>query len=451
MVELMADAGQDAQLPTTLVDLLSISLISRQTAPYLSVKELRRLALTSKRLRELIYSASEPWIYLSLTGVKRAIIETAPIDVGGFSWRAERMDESLTEDDFYAGPLRGIFRSLQSKDVLGYVQTLVLDGLTVPADLVREILAEDRYHVRILSLRESRQLNTTKLQQILRYSVRPAREDGTPRLKALYVFGPKDTPKPTRTRVKQEATPSLGVMGGSSQLGGARVGADWNVRSSNELQADIPDDESKWYGCNGRVIKRPYSEWAETLQVCKGIITFDAVLCRGPRHDITKVSSQSFLQPTIATIALGPTGCESCHSCPEQPAVFGESADHTLPLLAPIPLHSATVRAAIRPEQHPEGTFPKLILRCEDCLRGRWCEQCNRWWCEDCYQEPVSRATLRTDLQQAEMREDLQRDGWASVSNAPTGTSVKVFSKLCVDHCLIGEMMHGAGSGGMWG
>jgi hypothetical protein len=54
-------------------------------------------------------------------------------------------------------------------------------------------------------------------------------------------------------------------------------------------------------------------------------------------------------------------------------------------------------------------------------------------------------------MQQLEMREDLQRNGWATVTNAPNGNSVKVFSKLCVEHCLVGEMMSGAGSNGMWG
>jgi len=29
--------------------------------------------------------------------------------------------------------------------------------------------------------------------------------------------------------------------------------------------------------------------------------------------------------------------------------------------------------------------------------------------------------------------------------------AVKVYSKLCVEHCLVSEMMSGAGSNGMWG
>lgn len=433
------------RLPTTLIDLLSNALVLRQTAPYIPVKELRRLGRTCKALRELIYSQSDAWRHLDLTTVKRAMIETTPIDVGGFSWRAERMDESLTEDDFYSGPLRGIFGNLHSKRILKYVQTLVLDGLTVPADLVREIVAEDRYRVRILSLRECKHLNMAKLQQVIRYVCRPTRAEGTPLLRGLYVFGRKDAPRavssafdPMPPRIRD-----TGVMSAS----GAQIGADWNQRSSEMLALRLSDEESQWYSCNGRVIKRPYGEWAETLQVCKGLINFDAVLCRGPRHDITKVDSKDFLQPTIATIALGPKGCEICASCPEGPAIFDQSHESASPLLGPAPIHTSSVKAALRPEQGADGKFPRLILRCEDCVRDRYCEQCHRWWCEDCYQNPVSRAHLRTEMQQVELREELERGGWTN----PGTTPVKVFSKLCVERCLVAEMMSGAGSNGMWG
>lgn len=361
------------------------------------------------------------------------------------------MDESLTEDDFYAGPLRGIFGNLHSNHVLKFVQTLVLDGLSVPADLVREIISEHRYRIKVLSVRECKNLNVAKLQQVLRYVCRPTRAEGTPGLRALYFFGPKEGSRTPVTLPHVANGRSLGVMASE----GAQIGAEWNQRSTSMLEEKLLDDESKWYGCTGRAIKRPYSDWAETLQVCRGLIHFDAVLCRGPRHDITKVESKDFLQPTIATVALGADGCEACGSCPEGPAVFGSSSDDSLPLLGPVPSHSSTLRAAIRPDNLKGSSFPKLILRCEDCLRGRWCEQCNRWWCEDCYQEPISRAHLRTEMQQVELREDLARDGWTSVPRAPgsgdpAGT-VKVYSKLCVEHCLVGEMMAGAGSGGMWG
>jgi hypothetical protein len=318
---------------------------------------------------------------------------------------------------------------------------LILDGLSVPWDLVREIVAEDRYNVRMLSLRESKNLNQTMLQRFLRYIVRPTRTDGNPKLKALYIFGPKDTGRSTAVR-NLDTIPSqkLGVM----ESEGAQIGADWNHRSTAALETSLYDNETRWYGSTGRVMKRPLSEWPETLQVCKGLINFDAVLCRGPRHDITKVDSSSFLQPAIALVALG-RGCESCGTCPEGAAVYGSSPESALPLLSPPPTHSSTVRAAQYP-QTASAAMPPLFLRCEDCLRGRWCERCNRWWCEDCYKDPVAQMHLRTDLQQMELRDELRRQGGERAE-----TPVRVYSKLCVEHCLVSEMMSGAGSNGMWG
>lgn len=417
---------------TSLLDLLSNDLVLRQTAPYLSVAALLALAGSNKSYRHLLRTNPEAWRHLNLSHVQSAIVDSSPIDVGGVAWRAERMDESLTEDDFYAGPLRGIFSRLNNRHVLAYVQTLILDGLSVPADLVREIVAEDRYNVRILSVRDAKNLNHTKLQQVLRYAVRPTRAEGTPKLKALYVFGHMDKPAvPARSQPPQRPAPEppIGVL--SSE--GAQIGAQWNQMSTAKLNSALPaDDEERWYRSNGRVLKRQQSDWADTLQACQGIIAFDAVLCRGPRHDSSKIKDPSaYLPPALASIALG-KGCEICGGSPEGPARFGESAETALPLLAPPPSHASTVRAAQRPDG-THGKFPPLFLRCEDCLRGRWCERCNRWWCEDCYDEAVSRSEAAD----------------ANASSSNSGAPVKVYTKLCVEHCLVGEMMMSAD--GFWG
>jgi hypothetical protein len=186
------------------------------------------------------------------------------------------VDESLTEEDFYAGPLRGILGRLPLKRILKNVQVLVLDGLSVPADLVREIVAEDRYNVRILSLRESNNLNQSRLQRVLRYATRPTRAEGTPKLRALYFFGSKDTTRPVIWEQRDPPSTSLGVM----ESEGAQIGAEWNRKSSFALGISIRDDETRWYGSTGRVMKRPLSDWPETLQACKGLIHLDAVLCR---------------------------------------------------------------------------------------------------------------------------------------------------------------------------
>jgi hypothetical protein len=450
------------QPPTSLFDLLSIDLILRQITPYLPIAALLKLAATGKSLQRLIYTNSEAWRYLDLSRARSATIDTSPIDAGGISWRAERMDEALTEDDFYSGPLRGIFSKLHSKGVLGYVQTLVLDGLSVPADLVREIIAEERFNVRILSLRECKHLNQTKLQQVLRYAVRPGRPDGSPKLRGLYTFGLRDLPQAPRSN---RAPPSrtapqapAGVLGSE----GAQIGSEWNSRSSATLYDSLPsDDQQRWYDRSGRVLIGTTSAWADTLSDCEGIIAFDAVLCRGPRHDITTTTSKDFLKPAIAGVALGQLGCETCGSCPEGPAVFGRTDEKTLPLLAPPPLHASTVRAAHRPETMT-SEFPPLIVRCEDCLRGRWCERCNRSWCETCYQEPVSRTAApqatHTSIAPAPTTNlpsqvHVQSVEWAgSSASGPAvqqGPPIKVYTKLCVEHCLVGEMMMSAD--GYWG
>ena len=382
------------RLPTSLLDLLSNNIILRQISPYIPIKTLLALSASSKVYRSLLQGSREAFEYLDLSCVKSAsaVLDTSPIDTGGIRWRAERMDEALTEDEFYCGPLRGIFSRLRQQHILAHVHTLVLDGLSVPADLVREIIAEDRFNVRLLSIRDCKHLNESKLNQVLRYAVRPSRPQGTPKLRGLYIFGHKDVSASSRKSASiansvQSTENSTGIMGSE----GAQIGAAWNERSSQTLSSSMGLPEDKFYRSMGRVVRRLLSEWTETMLACQGVIAFDAVLCRGPRHD-PAIGKGAYLPPTIATVALGPGGCETCGSCPEGPAVFGKDQEICFPLLGPPPIHSSTVKEAQRPATDPVAARSPLILRCEDCLRGRWCERCNKWWCEDCYRDPVSRA-----------------------------------------------------------
>ncbi|KAJ9621207.1 hypothetical protein H2203_007258 [Taxawa tesnikishii (nom. ined.)] len=455
----MASSALDS-LPVSLLDLLNNSLILAQTAPYLPISSLLSLSVANKPIRKTLLSSPETFRYVNLTSVKYAVIDSSPIDSGGNSWRSERMDESLTEDEFYSGPLRGIFNKLHKQHILTNIKTLILDGLSVPADLVREIVAEDRFNVRVLSIREAKHLNERKLQQVLKYAVRSSRPDGTPTLKALYVFGLRDTPMraaPTRPGQARLAAEAGDVM--ASQ--GAQIGAEWNQRSSAALSSSLGQPDDKWYRATGRVMRQPSADWADTLDACRGIIAFDAVLCRGPRHDASKARIHDYLRPAVANIALGIRGCEICGDCPESAAGFGLSTEDELPLLNPPPLYTSTVRAAQCPAPIPAFALgedvvrevkkspPRLILRCEDCLRGRWCERCNKWWCEACYAEPKSRVMLP---------DELQGNGWetgganmisAGVGSRTSGGTIKVYSRLCVESCLVGEMLPVAD--GMWG
>jgi hypothetical protein len=443
-------------VPTSLLELLSNSLILRQTAPYLPVSSLCALAKTCRALRHTIRQSPEAFRYLDLSPVKSAICPIEePLDTGGNNWRRERMDESLTEDDFYSGPLRSIFSRLEQQDVLRNVHTLVLDGLSVTAEFVKELMTEERYNVRLLSIREVKHLNERKLQQYLRYAVRPSRPAGTPRVKGIYLFGPRDAVPLAMPPTKRSASPaSRGVM--SSQ--GAQIGAEWNHKSTDALNAALARTEDKWYQSTGRMMpKKPSSDWAEILQACEGIIAFDAVLCRGPRHDPSSAYLRestagsvphpaSFLRPTIATVALGPAGCESCHSCPEGPAIFGQTSAAHFPLLSPVPLHWSSIRAAQTPHTLDGSNAPSLFVRCEDCLKGRWCERCHKWWDEDCY--AGSTIAQRTELQQTELMETLDTNGKTQMIPKQ---QIKVHMGLCVEHCLVDEWMAGAGGNGMWG
>jgi hypothetical protein len=267
-----------SSLPITLADLFSNSLVLRQAAPYLPVSSIYALAATSRSLQRLLYHSPDVFRYLNLSTVKSAIVQNEPLDCGGISWRAERMDESLTEDEFYSGPLRGIFSKLERRRLLRNVFTLVLDGLSVPADLVREIIAGDKFNVRILSIREVKNLNERKLMQVLNMAVRPSRPIGTPRVKGIYLFGPREQlPNPRAASKQRPEPPSRGVL--SSE--GAQIGAEWNERSSEALNTALARTEDKWYEPFGRMFpKRPSLEWAETLKACEGIIAFDVVLCR---------------------------------------------------------------------------------------------------------------------------------------------------------------------------
>ena len=449
------------QAATTLLHLLSNDLILRYTAPLLSVASRYALARTSKAFNGLIVNSNDTFRYLDLSPVTAARLDHKPIDVGGISWRYERMDEALTEDEFYSGPLQGIMSMLARRHVLKTVSTMILDGLAVPADIVGSIIMEDRFNVRILSIREAKHLNERKLMQVLKYAVRPSRPEGMPKLKGVYIFGPMDpSPKPVDPAAGRRRSPTRypdsspdSVM---SALG-AQLGAEWNKRSQEALTSQLAHTDDKWWQPSGRMFKRtPTSDWAETLASCEGIIHFDAVLCRSPRHDPpTHYSSDhsqngnkyaSYLPATVASIALGPSGCAKCGSCPELPACFGSSLPAHLPLLTPPPCHAVSIRAAQMPSVAPSAGTPKLIIRCAQCLHGRWCERCQKWWCEDCYQP----APTLTQLQQ---QEAVQLTEWSppTAEKQAGKHEVKVFNNLCVESCLVGELMSGGGEGGMWG
>ncbi|KAL2866820.1 putative ubiquitin fusion degradation protein (Ufd1) [Aspergillus lucknowensis] len=420
-------------------DLLANNLILDHMAPYLTTGSLLSLSATSRYFRSLILETPYVFRQLNLTTCRGAqLADQSPIDTGGQTWRSERMDESLTEDEFYSGPLRGIFASLERQSILQGVRTLILDGLSVPADLVSEIIRSDRFNINLLSIRDCRHLNERKLMQVLNYAVRPSRPAGTPRVKGIYYFTSMDRPRAAVRSRYRDWWSSLCV--------GQRAPGDTTPSAGNPWGEHR---QNAWYKPSGKLLKRHIEDgWAQTLRKCEGIIAFDAVLCRGPRHNVNLLpqeglspeesqSGNRLLGPAIATIALGPRGCDGCHTSPEGPAIWGQSPDAHFPLLTPPPFHSSTPVSARRPAVFLDE-YPVLIARCADCLTDRWCHRCNKWFCDTCLPHPEHvRSNLsphQTAVRGPRTGNEILGPGCASCKLDCQRTCQKCQGDYCIDH-----------------
>ncbi len=416
--------------PITLLDLLHNSLILGHIGPYLGMDGLVKLAATSKPFHDLIYNSSHVFSYVDLTSVESCRRR--------FESRYAIAEE---EQELYARPLRKVFCSLRSHNVLKYVRTLILDGLVVPAVLVRELLYDETYNIRILSLRGVVGLGSGQLTKILRGFFRLWRPEKPPKLKGLYFFIPVlAAAEYTAADLRQDySSSSIGITNGVGARLGAGAGA--GAASSGALHKEFFQSSwhqsNPWYSGGGKEVFRILSkedemQWSSLLEAASGVIAFDAVLCRQNSHRAHMDGEGAW--PALAKISLG--GCQMCGSCPEGPAYPGTSPEQHLPLLAPPPLHASTVKAAQR--LHTNGLpHPPFIARCRQCLKDRWCERCNAWWCESCYRIPSKRAPTNLDLAPSG-RQGLQQ-------------SVKVHNTLCVGNCLVDSLLTEGGEGGMWG
>ncbi|OJD21028.1 hypothetical protein ACJ73_07635 [Blastomyces percursus] len=387
-------------LPVSLQDLLSNSLILDHIAPYLSISSLLSLASTCTTFRSIIMDTPYVFRHMDLTTCRGAQPPPCmgPIDAGGEVWRRERMDESLTEDDFYSGPLRGIFSDLGRRSILQDVRTLVLDGLSVPTDLIADIVLTDRFNVVILSIRDCLNLNERKLMQTLQYAVSPSRPKGMPRVKGIYYFTAKNDSQQSTSHGRKHmyhtsAASKWDRPGGHQSDNQSSHSADACGTAKDNLHDQLTR-RHPWYKASGRVLRKQISNgWAETLQFCNGIISFDAVLCRSPAHhpfasvEGNDAQPPTYLSPAIATVALGPRGCEGCRTSPEGPALWNHSPEYQFPLLTPLPLHSSRITAAKSPTVS-DNDEPALIMQCQECLIDRWCNRCGSWWCSACLPHP---------------------------------------------------------------
>jgi hypothetical protein len=86
-------------LPTSLLQLLSHTLVLYQTAPYLPSSSLLALGATSKAFQSLIHNTPNVFRRLDLTKVTSAQFDTVTAIDHGEVWRNVQLDENVTEDE----------------------------------------------------------------------------------------------------------------------------------------------------------------------------------------------------------------------------------------------------------------------------------------------------------------------------------------------------------------
>jgi hypothetical protein len=285
--------------------------------------------------------------------------------------------------------------------------------------------------VRILSIRDAKHLNESQLRGALQYACRGSRADGSPRLKGLYIFTASELPGVRQTpRQQRAAAPTISIG--------------WNQKSQVALHNALQEEGDNWYVKRGQIIKRHVADdWASTLVACNGIISFDAILCSGPRHINSpaygrnvNISGPGQRHWAVATFSM--EGCATCGSAPEGLTVHDETPVSQLPLLAPPPLLSSSLKSATQPAPHGKPDKLAFVARCAGCIKERYCGACHRWWCEDCYQLPGAIPHGAHEHAEPPVVEDDDSDGLQGFKDM--ASKVKVRQGLC-EQCILGELL----------
>ncbi|KAL8913922.1 MAG: hypothetical protein Q9171_001307 [Xanthocarpia ochracea] len=338
----------------TLLDLLRNHLILSRIVPFVPPSDLVSLAATCPSIYSLVFITHSSYTFRHL-------------DLSNLDFAFVFPSCRYMNSDGYnlAAPLQSTFYVLKKRAVLQYVITLILDGVAVPAAVLREILCDDAFNVRVLSIRDVKELDKEQLMQILRYLVRPSRPKDSPKLKGLYYF--------TRRESEGRVTSPDKYHPGQ-----------YHVSDPN-----LPVPKT-WINGGGSLFSTDeiaMKAWIQLIEACRDLIAFDVVVCHhAPGSDAP---------PELASVALGINGCHNCHSTLEAPRIFGQTPTHDLPLLSPPPLFASTVKAAQSPAP---GESHRFYARCTQCLDDRWCYRCNAWWCENCCTPPAKAGELSPKL-----------------------------------------------------
>ena len=128
--------------PLSLIDLLSSEYLLLATTPYLLPTELLALARCSSSFYSLINHSRSVWRHLNLSVSPHTLPSASSTAI------AQRSPIPLYQTETTSLLLKSY--------VLRDVKTLILDGLPVTTDLLRDLLTTSKFKIQILSIRECR-------------------------------------------------------------------------------------------------------------------------------------------------------------------------------------------------------------------------------------------------------------------------------------------------------
>lgn len=372
--------------PCSLYSLLSVHLILERIAAHLRIRDLYALSATSIPFCVLIRSSPAAWRRLDMQHVKGVLVGDINIDIINEKKEAYAQTGRYPLSMYRVPPLEKL-KSF-TWDLLEHVRILILDTQFVDVSTLSCILLDPKYHVRLLSLIKVHGLNQAEFLELLVHFVNDAQVRNLRRtLVGIYYFNTRaDANNPSR-RLERKRFES--------------------ERNLHPIRFDTPRSacrRPRWYRLFCWLnASRLAGLNPELIRATSGVIAWDAVLCRGPRHALpgTAASSSAF-----ASDVLDPEGCAICHSSPEGPGIMGDQ----LPMRHPPPLYATSAEAAREPTSGPEsmgegedtplrrlamyeppldsesGKRSPFFARCFACLEHRWCMECGKWWCENCYE-----------------------------------------------------------------
>ena len=112
----------------------------------------------------------------------------------------------------------------------------------------------------------------------------------------------------------------------------------------------------------------------DAVTFSRKIISWNAMLCRGPQHN---AQMNNPLSVWLAKVALGLQACEVCRSSPEIP----KPRPYKLPLIRPPPMHSHKIDVVHEAPLDQQEQPSLLIVSYISCSKGGLCHVCSKPYC----------------------------------------------------------------------